>query len=247
MSVAKTGARRRAPIRASRKPDEPRRARRVRPKPPRPRESLSDGLREFEAAVEEEDCPRIRSLGFNGKAQITAERCEKRFLPSLEGFRPEDREQYRSVGVVDFRTKLGSETLVFLLAKDGRFRWALRAPRPQRKEAVGTEPPPRRRLDGVASSAVKAFRSGPCEPLRKDGKGVLLDPDLARQQCQRATWLRKPLRGDPSARPKRLGASSSVAFYALSPRGGPYTTLVVQIKGERAAFSTAFAVPRGER
>jgi len=212
LSVAKTGARRRAPIRASRKPDEPRRARRVRPKPPRPRESLSDGLREFEAAVEEEDCPRIRSLGFNGKAQITAERCEKRFLPSLEGFRPEDREQYRSVGVVDFRTKLGSETLVFLLAKDGRFRWALRAPRPQRKEAVGTEPPPRRRLDGVASSAVKAFRSGPCEPLRKDGKGVLLDPDLARQQCQRATWLRKPLRGDPSARPKRLGASSSVAF-----------------------------------
>ena len=168
-------------------------------------------------------------------------------MPSLEGFRPEDREQYRTAGVVPFRTKLGAEALVFLLARDGRFRWALRVPRPQREEAVGTKPPSRRRLDRIASSAMKAFRSGRCEPLLKDGKGVLFDPSLARRQCQRATWLRKPLRGDPSARPKRLGASSSVAFYALSPRGGPYTTLVVQIKGERAAFSTAFAVPRGEK
>ncbi len=220
---------------------------RLRPKPPRPRESLADGLREFEAAVEDEDCPRIRSLGFYGKAQISAERCEKPFLTSLEGFRPEDRDQYGTAGIVDFRTKLGSETMVFLLAADGRFRWALRAPRPQRKGTVATKPPSRRRPDGAASSAVKAFRSGRCEPLRKDGEGVLFDPSVARQQCRSATGLRKVLRRDPSARPKRLGANSTLAFYALSPRGGPYTTLVVQIKGERAAFWSFFAVPRTEK
>ena len=168
-------------------------------------------------------------------------------MPSLEGFRPEDREQYRSAGIVDFRTKLGSETLVFLLAKDGRFRWALRVPRPQRKGTVGTKPPSRRRLDSVASSAVRAFRSGRCEPLRKDGKGILFDPSSARRQCRSATGLREALRRDPSVRPKRLGANSSLAFYALSPRSAPYTTLVVQIKGERAAFSSVFVIPSGDK
>ncbi len=104
--------------------------------------------------------------------------------------------------------------------------------------------PARRRLEGVASSAVKAFRTGRCTPLEAAGAGVLFDPALPRRQCQQATWLRGPLRRDPSVRPQRLGASSVFAFYALRPRGGPYTTLVLQVKRQRAAFSSLFAVPR---
>ena len=213
-----------------------------RPKPPRSRESLADGLRDFEDAVEAGDCPRIRSLAFYGDAQLNAEDCRKTFLPSLKGFRSESLEQHRTAGVVDFQTKRTSEAMAFLLDNDGRFRWALRVVRPQRRSTF--KAPSRRRLDGVAASAVKAFRSGRCKPLAAAGAGVLFEPALPRRQCQQGRWLRGPLRRDPSVRPQRLGASSVFAFYALRPRGGPFTTLVLQVKSQRAAFSSLFAVPR---
>ena len=214
---------------------------------PHPRGSLADDIRKFEAAVKAGDCRRIRSLAFYGNAQLKLDACKKIFLPQLAGFQPEDREQHRTAAVVDFTTKRAPGTMAFLVAKDRHFRWAVRLARSQGQKVVGTKPPARARLDATARAAVKAFRTDMCDELQKDGEGVVPDPSLPRQQCETADWLRKALRRDPSARPGRLGANSRLAFYSVVPRGGPHMTLVLQLKRNRAAFSSVFAVPRKAR
>jgi hypothetical protein len=218
-----------------------------RARPPNPRASLADGVREFQAAVEKDDCSRIRAIAFYGNAQLKPEAC-KAFVSSIAGFDPEDREQYRTAGVVDFATKRrrAPGTMAFLLAKDGRFRWAVPVSRLNGEKVVGTRPPSRLRLDGIAASAVKAFRSGRCQDLQERAKGILPDPGQPRRQCEGASGLRRALERDPSARPKRLGANEKLAFYSILPQdSGPYATLILQVQRKRVAFSSVFVVPSG--
>jgi len=215
---------------------------------PQPREGIEDAARRFESAVRSGDCERVRTLSFSGEQPDDA-RCE-RFRERLKGFDAIAAARYGTGGVVDFTTDRSTGSMVFVLGRDGTFKWATLLGSARGRGVVGTAGPRKSRLDAVASSAVKALRSGDCAQLAKASEGVLPEPRASQTACEKRAGLRAKLeQQDPDAAPKRLGANSRVAFYSLLPEpGGPYFTLVLLVKGNRAALLREFAVPpRRER
>lgn len=209
---------------------------------PRAQGNIKEAARRFGAAVESNDCERVRSLGFFGQDQIDDAACSL-LRQQLEGFAPIDSETYGTSAVVDYTAEQGQGTVVFLTGRDRRFKWALRFARQQGEEVVGTEPPEPNSLDATARAATRALRQGECDQLAQAGKGILPRPELPKQFCERAESLRRQLTKDPDARPERLGANSRVAFYSLLPKpSGPYLTLVLLQDGRRAALIQGFPV-----
>jgi hypothetical protein len=214
---------------------------------PQPREGIEDAARRFESAVRSGDCERVRTLSFSGEQPDDA-RCG-RFLERLKDFDAIAAARYGTGGVVDFTTERSPGTMVFVLGRDRSFRWATLLGAARGKGVVGKAAPRKSRLDAVASSAVKALRSGDCAQFAKAAKGILPEPRASQTACEKRAGLRAKLERDPDAAARRLGANSRVAFYSLLPEpDGPYFTLVLLVKGNRAALLRDFAVPpRRER
>lgn len=214
---------------------------------PKPRGSLEETARQFASAVGADDCDRVRSLAFSGANQLDDQRCAQ-LLRQLEGFEIEDSEQYRTAGVVDYRANRNRGTVVFLVGRDGRFKWASRFPRQRGKDTAGSEPPEDNRLDQTAQSAARALRRGDCEQLAEGAQGVVPQPSQTQTMCENADALRTQLAKDPEARPKQLGANSRAAFYTLLPKpNGPYVTLVLLQDGKRAALLRGYTIPAQRR
>jgi len=211
--------------------------------PPEPERGIEDAAGLFQSAVRSGDCERLRSLSFSGKTPGDDARCQ-RLLERLEGFEASATARYGTGGAVDFASRLRAGTVVFVLGKDGSFKWTALLGRARGEEVVGTDAPRSARLDAVASSAVKALRGGDCDRLAKAAEGVLPDPRAPATACESRDRQRAKLKRDRDAAPERLGANSKVAFYSLLPKpDGPYFTLVLRVEGKRAALLRAFAVP----
>jgi len=210
---------------------------------PEPRGGVEAPARDVAAAVRAGDCERLKALNFSGLKNLNDARCEH-LLGQLKGFRVEDSEEYGTGAVVEFSTARSAGTMVFVAGGDGTFRWTQRVPRERNSEVVGTRAPRGNRLDSVASSAVESYREGRCRELEAAARGIVRDPMQPRQFCENRESLRGKLVEDPSARPRRLGANSRVAFYSLLVKpNGPYDTLVLLQEGRRAAFLGDYAVP----
>jgi len=211
--------------------------------PPEPRQGIEDAARRFQSAVRSGDCEGLKALSFSGNTPDDDARCQ-RFLGRLEGFRSSATARYGTGGVVDYTTTRRPGTMIFVLGRDGSFKWAALLGRARNVKVVGTAAPRSNRLDAVASAAVKALRSGDCDQLATAGEGILPEPRAASTACEKRGGQRAKLGKDRDAAPERLGANSKVAFYSLLPEpDGPYFTLVLLVEEKRAALLRAFAVP----
>lgn len=217
---------------------------------PEPQQELEDAAREFTSAVRSEDCARLRSLAFFGPRQLKPAACTQ-FPRQLAGFKVEDLEEYGTAGVVDYTADQGAGTMIFLVGRDGRFKWAYRLARAKGEKVAGNPPPQENRLDEVAQYATKAVRTGQCAQLDAAARGVLPPPNQSKQPatwCENAEPLRKLLAQHSDARPRQMGANSRVAFYSLQPKpNGAYITLVLLQEGKRAALLRGFTVPAQRR
>jgi hypothetical protein len=210
---------------------------------PEARGGVEAPARRVAAAVRAGSCERLKALNFSGLKNLEDAACE-RLVEQLKGFRVKDSEEYGSGAVVDFSTDRAAGTMIFVAGEDGTFKWTQQLPRERNAEVVGTRPPRGNRLDSVATSTVGFFRESRCRRLEAAARGIVPDPDAPRQFCENREGLRKILAEDPSARPRRLGANSRLAFYSLLPKpNGPYDTLVLLQEGRRAAFLADYTVP----
>ncbi len=214
---------------------------------PEPRQGIEVAARRVASAIRADDCERLKAANFSGLPNLSESDCE-RLLAQLRGFRIEESVEYETGAGVDFATKQAPGTMVFVLGKDGTFKWTASLPRERGTTVVGTRSQSNKRLDAVARSAVESFRKDQCDELEDAARGIVPDPVGPRTFCENRKGLRKLLAEDPRARPRRLGANSRFAFYSLLPRpNGPYDTMVLLQEGRRAAFFADYPIPAQRR
>jgi hypothetical protein len=210
---------------------------------PKPAQSLGTAVAAFNKALARPTCRALEPFVHSQNRQsaagrpLTVQECKllrAKLGSALPGFTPRKTATFGTAGIVDARAAGQPQTVVFALDVDRLWKFAFAIPaHPQ----VGTDPSDGDGFDSSLRRFVGAVRKHDCaqlatttsvsSPAYQAAAGdpakfchALLDP------VDPSTFVAQA-RGDRSAHPELMGATSDFAFYGIGFKSGRYDTIVM--------------------